>query len=147
MQVYLPDDLHRAVKERGLPASELLQDAIRAELNRQDKISALNEYLEELKAEVGEATSEEDAWAEDIAHKIAEHHAKSKAKGYGRRRTRFGGRHISHRPIPKVGAVGFSCLGGGPVATGRPVGCRCRVHIGRPWSRRDDKPASQGLRR
>lgn len=87
MQVYLPDDLHRAVKERGLPASELLQDAIRAELNRQDKISALNEYLEELKAEVGEPTPEEDAWAEDIARKIAEHHAKSKAKGYGRRRT------------------------------------------------------------
>lgn len=87
MQVYLPDDLHRAVKERGLPVSELLQDAIRAELNTQDKIRAIDEYLDELRKEVGEPTPEEDAWAEDIARKIAEHHANSRAKGYGRRRT------------------------------------------------------------
>jgi len=31
MQVYLPDDLYRAVKDLGLPASELLQAAVRAE--------------------------------------------------------------------------------------------------------------------
>ena len=34
MQVYLPDDLYAVVKERQLPASELLQDAVRAELRR-----------------------------------------------------------------------------------------------------------------
>jgi post-segregation antitoxin (ccd killing protein) len=34
LQVYLPDDLYRIVKERGMPASELLQDAVRAEIRR-----------------------------------------------------------------------------------------------------------------
>ena len=33
MQVYLPDDLYELVKARGLPASELLQKAVRAELS------------------------------------------------------------------------------------------------------------------
>jgi len=31
MQVYLPNELYKAVKERHLPASELLQEAVRAE--------------------------------------------------------------------------------------------------------------------
>ena len=31
MQLYLPDDLYEMVKARGLPASELLQKAVRAE--------------------------------------------------------------------------------------------------------------------
>jgi post-segregation antitoxin (ccd killing protein) len=35
MQVYLPDDLYRAVKDRGLPASDLLQRAVQAKLRRQ----------------------------------------------------------------------------------------------------------------
>jgi hypothetical protein len=34
MQVYLPDDLYDLVKKRRLPASELLQDAVRAEVRR-----------------------------------------------------------------------------------------------------------------
>ena len=35
LQVYLPDDLYDQLKARGLPASELLQTAVRAELERQ----------------------------------------------------------------------------------------------------------------
>jgi hypothetical protein len=31
MQVYLPADLYELVKKRGLPASELLQEAVRTE--------------------------------------------------------------------------------------------------------------------
>ena len=33
MQVYLPDDLYEQVKRRHLPASELLQEAVRADLH------------------------------------------------------------------------------------------------------------------
>ncbi|MGH9152832.1 MAG: hypothetical protein ACRD03_10640 [Acidimicrobiales bacterium] len=56
MQVYLPDELYRAVKERGLPASELLQDAVRAELRRQELLAETDRYVEELAEEVGAPT-------------------------------------------------------------------------------------------
>ena len=50
VQVYLPDDLHDELKKRGLPASELLQIALRAELERQDALDETARYLEELAA-------------------------------------------------------------------------------------------------
>ena len=59
MQVYLPDDLHEAVKSRGLPASELLQGAVRAELERRTLIEATESYLTELTDEVGAPTAKE----------------------------------------------------------------------------------------
>jgi post-segregation antitoxin (ccd killing protein) len=34
MQVHLPDDLYEQVKTRHMPASELLQEAVRAEVPR-----------------------------------------------------------------------------------------------------------------
>ena len=40
MQVYLPDELYNLVKKRRLPASELLQKAVRAELRRRDLLAA-----------------------------------------------------------------------------------------------------------
>jgi len=66
MQVYLPDDLYDEVKARKLPASELLQDAVRAELERQAIIEAADEYLSELIEEVGEPSPADVAWAEAI---------------------------------------------------------------------------------
>lgn len=39
MQIYLPDDLYGLVKARGLPASELLQKAVRAEVRRLDLLA------------------------------------------------------------------------------------------------------------
>jgi post-segregation antitoxin (ccd killing protein) len=54
MQVYLPDDLYRAVKEGQLPASELLQNAVRAELRRQQLLDDADRYIEELAEEVGQ---------------------------------------------------------------------------------------------
>ena len=66
MQVYLPDDLHAAVKEHGFPASEMLQKAVRDEIRRLELIKAGEEYLEELRAEVGPSTPESKAWAEDL---------------------------------------------------------------------------------
>jgi hypothetical protein len=74
IQLYLPEDLYRAVKERGLPASELLQEAVRAELRRQDLLAETDEYLAELVAEVGEPGPEEVTRAEAIARRIAERH-------------------------------------------------------------------------
>ena len=53
MQVYLPDDLYKLVKARGLPASELLQKAVRAELRRQELLTETDRYVEDLVAEVG----------------------------------------------------------------------------------------------
>ena len=69
MQVYLPDSLYAAVKERGLPASELLQEAIQAELRRQELNEAADSYLSELIAEVGEP-SQGRARAGAIARRI-----------------------------------------------------------------------------
>jgi post-segregation antitoxin (ccd killing protein) len=63
LQVYLPDDLYAEVKSQGLPASELLQSAVRAELRRRELLAATDAYLDELVAEVGEPTAAEQAWA------------------------------------------------------------------------------------
>ncbi len=71
MQVYLPDDLYEQVKARRLPASELLQDAIRAEVRRQDLLSETDTYLSDLLAEVGQPSPQERARAEAIARRIA----------------------------------------------------------------------------
>jgi hypothetical protein len=71
MQVYLPDDLYEQVKTRNLPASELLQEAVRAEVRRQDLLRETDTYLAELIAEVGEPSPQERARAEAIARRIA----------------------------------------------------------------------------
>lgn len=71
MQVYLPDELYRAVKNRGLPASELLQVAVRAELRRCALLDETDQYLAELIDEVGEPSPEEQARADAIARRLA----------------------------------------------------------------------------
>ncbi len=70
LQVYLPDDLHDELKKRGLPASELLQIALRAELERQDALDETTRYLEELVAEVGEPSTRQQSQADAIARRI-----------------------------------------------------------------------------
>lgn len=76
MQVYLPDDLYRAVKERQLPASELLQEAVAAELRRLELNEQADAYLEELIAEVGEPSARERARADAIARRIRDRAAR-----------------------------------------------------------------------
>ena len=66
MQVYLPEELYHAVKDRGLPASELLQMAVRAAVRRQDLLTETDRYLTDLIAEVGEPSSETISRAEAI---------------------------------------------------------------------------------
>jgi len=70
MQVYLPEDLYRAVKELDLPASELLQEAVRVEVRRRQILAATDEYLAELIAEVGEPSAEDEAWAKALVDRI-----------------------------------------------------------------------------
>ena len=70
MQVYLPDELYKAVKERRLPASELLQEAVEAELRRQRLNEEAESYVAELVAEVGEPSARERARAAAIARRI-----------------------------------------------------------------------------
>ena len=53
IQLYLPDPLYKAVKDLDLPASELLQNAVTAELTRRAKLAELDTYITELEAEVG----------------------------------------------------------------------------------------------
>ena len=71
LQVYLPDDLYEALKARGLPASELLQKAVRAELRRLDLLGETERYLGELVSHVGQPTASERARATAVAERIA----------------------------------------------------------------------------
>ena len=71
MQVYLPDELYRLVKKRHLPASELLQTAIRAEVRRLDLLSETDRFTSALLAEVGEPGPNERARAKTLAQRIA----------------------------------------------------------------------------
>lgn len=70
MQVYLPDDLYDEVKQRQLPASELLQHAVRAEIERQVLIENTDRYLAELAAEVGQPSARDRTRAEAVVHGI-----------------------------------------------------------------------------
>ena len=79
MQVYLPDPLYRAVKERGLPASELLQEAVQAELRRQLLNEQADAYLAELVADVGEPSARDRSRAEAIARRIRDRPAAGRA--------------------------------------------------------------------
>jgi metal-responsive CopG/Arc/MetJ family transcriptional regulator len=77
VQVYLPDDLYRQLKERALPASELLQDAVRSEIQRQVLLEAADEYVRGLVEEVGEPSPDAVARAEAVAARISRRQATS----------------------------------------------------------------------
>jgi post-segregation antitoxin (ccd killing protein) len=57
LQVYLPEELHRQLKEHGLAPSELLQRAVREEVRRRELEAATDTYLAELLEEVGEPST------------------------------------------------------------------------------------------
>ena len=70
MQVYLPVHLYRAVKEHGLEASKLLQEAVSVELKRRRLQEETDRFLAELIAEVGEPDPRETARAQAIARRL-----------------------------------------------------------------------------
>lgn len=67
LQVYLPAELYDEVKARGLPASELLQNAVRAEIRRQELAAEADRYLASLAKQVGLPSRDETTRAEAIA--------------------------------------------------------------------------------
>lgn len=70
VQVYLPDELYNQLKQRGLPASELLQVAVRAEVERQDALTETTRYLNELESEIGAPSARAISQAHAIARRI-----------------------------------------------------------------------------
>jgi post-segregation antitoxin (ccd killing protein) len=79
MQVYLPDDLYALVKKRQLPASELLQKAVRAELRRLDLLAESERYVAELLSQVGRPNATERARAGAVVGRIARRGSRRKA--------------------------------------------------------------------
>jgi hypothetical protein len=71
MQVYLPDDLYALVKEHRLAASELLQNAVRAEVRRLDLLAETDRYVADLTSQVGSPGPRESARAKVVAERIA----------------------------------------------------------------------------
>ncbi len=72
MQVYLPDAMYKQVKARSLPVSELLQEAVRAELRRQDLLAETDRYLAGLIAEVGAPSIAQRTRAAAVARRLAQ---------------------------------------------------------------------------
>ena len=70
MQVYLPDELYAAVKDRELSPSELLQDAVRAEVRRQQLLNDTDRYLAELIDEVGAPSETAISKAERLVERV-----------------------------------------------------------------------------
>ncbi len=70
LQVYLPDDLHAELKRRQLPASELLQAAVRAEMQRLDLLAATDAYLDAQQQQVVPTPAERER-ADIIARRVA----------------------------------------------------------------------------
>ena len=70
MQLYLPDDLHDLVKTRGLPASELFQKAVRAEVRRLDLLAETDRYVAKLIAEVGPLSARDHERAAFVARRL-----------------------------------------------------------------------------
>jgi hypothetical protein len=71
VQVYLPDDLYALLKEGGMSASQLLQDAVRQETRRRELCATLDAYLVEMDELYGPASeaerAEADVWAAEVA--------------------------------------------------------------------------------
>jgi hypothetical protein len=78
MQVYLPDDLYKLVKKARLPASELLQDAVRAEVRRRELLAEADRYIKDLTGEVGKPSTRHRARASAVMQRIvAKRHSKA----------------------------------------------------------------------
>ena len=79
MQVYLPADLYKVLKSRRMPASELLQDAVRSELRRLELLAETDRYVERLVARVGAPTARDKRRAAEILDRVGSRARKRKA--------------------------------------------------------------------
>jgi len=70
VQLYLPDDLYEALKKHELPASRLLQDAVRRELGRREAIEEALRYAAAIVDHFGEPSAEDYEWAERLSQDV-----------------------------------------------------------------------------
>lgn len=70
VNISLPDELYRRAKEEGINISQLTQQALADDLDRRDKIAAVDQYLADLEAEEGpmdpQKLAETMAWADRV---------------------------------------------------------------------------------
>lgn len=66
INVYLPDDMEQAMRDRGCSPSELLQGTIRRLIAEEGRQKALEEWLAEGDAETGPPTPGDIAWADKV---------------------------------------------------------------------------------
>lgn len=70
VNVTIPDDIAKRARAAGLNVSRVASRALAEELDRLDKIEALDAYLAELDAELGPPTAKELAeakrWADEV---------------------------------------------------------------------------------
>ena len=71
MQVYLPEDLYALLKKARLSPSELLQDAVRAEVRRRELLAETDRYIGELTKQVGKPSARHRARAAALTERIA----------------------------------------------------------------------------
>lgn len=71
MQVYLPADLYKVLKSRRLPASELLQRAVRSELRRLELLAETDRYVDGLVARVGSPTPRDQERAAAVVSRVS----------------------------------------------------------------------------
>jgi len=72
MQLYLPEDLYKLVKKSRLPASELLQDAVRAEVRKRELLREADRYVVDLAAEIGEPSARQRVRASAVVERIVQ---------------------------------------------------------------------------
>lgn len=70
IQIYVPKEMYEELKKRDLPASQIFQEAVGAELARLKALEALDEYLAELDEELGPPGPEAIAYAENLMARL-----------------------------------------------------------------------------
>jgi hypothetical protein len=70
VNVSMPDELHQRARQAGLNISRLAQQAVGRELERLAKIAALDNYLDEMEAELGPIGGAERAAAEEWVDRV-----------------------------------------------------------------------------
>jgi hypothetical protein len=70
VNITVPDDLLERARTAGLNVSRLSASALSEELDRRDKIAALDTYLRDLDVELGPVSDDEQLAAEEWANRV-----------------------------------------------------------------------------
>jgi hypothetical protein len=75
INAYLPDDLEGIMREKGLSASDLLQEALQARLSEDDRQGLITEWLADGLERHGPPSAEDQAWVHDVLAPLREREA------------------------------------------------------------------------